>query len=104
MFYGQRTIQVRRPDRPRLTQRGPTYVHFRVIRNICTADRSSLGARPSTVLTREGLSLHRFLCACADHPSRVGRPSAGAKIGLGRDCVFLVECIIDRLGFEPRQY
>jgi hypothetical protein len=56
---------------------------------------------PSAVVTREGLSLHKSLCACADCPAGVGRPSVGTKIDLGRDYVFLVECTMDCSGFGP---
>jgi hypothetical protein len=61
-------------------------------------------ARASAILTREGPRLHKSLCACADHSAEVGGASTGAKIDLGRDCVFLVECTTDSLVFEPRQY
>jgi hypothetical protein len=64
----------------------------------------ALGAKPSTVLTREGLNLHKFLCACADRPAGVDGLSIGAKIGLGRNNVFLFQCITDCSGFEPGQY
>jgi hypothetical protein len=56
------------------------------------------------VLTREGLSLHKSLCVCADRPAKDGRPSAGAKMGLSRDCVVLVDCTTDCPGFQPGQY
>jgi hypothetical protein len=46
------------------------------------------------------------MCACADRPTGVGvgEPSAGAKIDLGKDYVFLVEYTMDCLGFEPGEY
>jgi hypothetical protein len=88
MLCSQQTVQARRPDRLRLTQRGPNYVHFGGVRNICTADHSGLGARPSTVLTREGPILHMSLCACADRPAWVDRQYACAKTYLGRDYVY----------------
>jgi hypothetical protein len=77
-----------------------------VVRNVCTADRPRLRVGSSIVLTREGLSLHMSMCACADRPTGVGvgEPSAGAKIDLGKDYVFLVEYTMDCLGFEPGEY
>jgi hypothetical protein len=104
MFCGRWTIRAMRLDRPLPTQRGPKYVHFGVVRNVCNADSLGLWARPSIVLTREGLWLHKSMCACADHPTWVGRPFASAKTDLGRGCVFLVECTTDCPRFEPGQY
>jgi hypothetical protein len=43
------------------------------------------------------------VCLC-DHPTGVGGPFAGAKIDLGKDCVFLVGCTMDYPVFEPGQY
>jgi hypothetical protein len=40
----------------------------------------------------------------ADCPAGVGGLSADAKLDLGRDCVFLVECTTDCPGFQPGQY
>jgi hypothetical protein len=71
------------------TQGGPKCVYFGVLWSVCTADRSGLGAGPFASLTREVTSLHMSLCACADHPAGVGKPSVGAKMEFGRDCVFL---------------
>jgi hypothetical protein len=61
--------------------------------SFCNADHLGLGTGPSTVLTREVVDLHMFLCDCADHPGGAARPSAGSKYGLGRDNVFLVRCV-----------
>jgi hypothetical protein len=57
-------------------------------RSVCTADRPGLRAEPSAVLTREGISLHKSLCACAHRPAMCGEPFVCGKMGLGRDCVF----------------
>jgi hypothetical protein len=56
--------------------------------SVSIVDRPGLRARPSAVLTREGLSLHKSMCACVDRLTMCVGPSAGAKMGLGRDCVF----------------
>jgi hypothetical protein len=101
IFYVQRTFRARRPDRPRPTQRGPKYVHFRVVWNICTTDRLDLGAKPSTVLTREGLSLHMSPCACADRPTGVGEQSAGAKTNLGGTVCFWSDVLQTVWGLSP---
>jgi hypothetical protein len=66
-------------------------------------NRPGLRIEPSAVLNREGLSLHKSMCACVDHPSMCGGPSIGAKMGLGRDCVFWGVCIADCLVFELGQ-
>jgi hypothetical protein len=58
-----------------------------VVRRDCTADRPSLGARPSSVMSRDVSVLHMSLCASADNPAKMGGPSKGAKIELDRDCV-----------------
>jgi hypothetical protein len=71
-------------------------------RTNCTADHPGLRAGPSKVLNREGLRLHRSLCACADRLAVVGGLSVGAKMGLGMDCVFVGICIADCLVFGPR--
>jgi hypothetical protein len=98
-YWGWRTVRARTPDRPRSIQRGPKCVHFGRVRYVCTADRPSLGAGLSVVLTRENLSLHKFLCGCADCPTGVDRPSACAKLDLGRECVFWAFELTDCLGF-----
>jgi hypothetical protein len=71
--------------------------------SVCFADRSGLEARSSLVLTREGLSLHKSLCVCADRTTMCIGQSIGAKMGLGRDYVFLGVSIMECPVFEPRQ-
>jgi hypothetical protein len=88
-YWGRWTIRTRRADRPRSIQMGPKCVSFGLVRYVCTLDYLGLGAGPSTVLPIEGPKLHKSLCPCADCPVGVDRPSAGAKLDLGRDCVFL---------------
>jgi hypothetical protein len=56
------------------------------------------------ILTREVAELHKSLSDCVDRLDGVGGPSAGAKLELGRDCVFLVDCSADYLRIELRQY
>ena len=99
-----RTVRALGADRLRSIQSGPKFAHFGVGRSVCTADRPGLRAELSAVLTREGLSLHMSLCACADCLVEVGGPSAGAKMDLGRNCVFLGVYIAYYLVFEPEQY
>jgi hypothetical protein len=70
--------------------------------SVCTVDRLSLGDGPSAVLTREGLRLHKSLCAYADRLTMCGGPLADDKMGLGRNYVFWGVCIVDYLVFEPR--
>jgi hypothetical protein len=72
--------------------------------SICTTGCPGLRAGLSAVLTREGLKLHKSLCACADRSTGVGGPSTGAKTDLDRDCVFLVECTTNYPMFEPGQH
>jgi hypothetical protein len=43
--------------------------------------------RPRSI--QRGPKLHMSLRPCADRPARVDRPTVGAKLDLGRDCVFL---------------
>jgi hypothetical protein len=78
--------------------------YFSVDCYFCTTDRPGLGARPSTVLTREVVDLHEPLSGCADHPTGVDGPSASAKSILGMDCVFLVVCTTDCPSFKLGQY
>jgi hypothetical protein len=74
------------------------------VRNICIADSLGLGVGPSAFLTREVFEVTLVLvCLCGPSGWVVGL-SAGAKIDLGRDCVFFVECTMNCPVFEPRQY
>jgi hypothetical protein len=41
---------------------------------------------------------------CADSPTLLGGPSAGAKFGLGRDCVVFGVCTTDCPEDKPGQY
>jgi hypothetical protein len=68
---------------------------FGVVRSDCTMDRKGLGARPSSVLTRDASDLHKSLCACADYPARGRGPSVGAKMELGRDYIVFGVCTTD---------
>jgi hypothetical protein len=54
--------------------------------------------------SREGLSLHKSLCACANRLTMFDRSSVGAKMGLGRDFAVLGICITDCLVFGSGQY
>jgi hypothetical protein len=91
------------PDRSQSIQRGPKFAYFSVGQIVCTVDRPGLGAGLFAVLTRDGLCLDKSMCACPDRPTMCGGPSAGAKMGLGRDYVFLDICIADCPVFEHGQ-
>jgi hypothetical protein len=62
MFCSQRTVRARRPDRPCPIQRGPNYVHFGGVQNICTANHLGFGAGLFAVLTRGSNFAHVPVC------------------------------------------
>jgi hypothetical protein len=98
-------------DRPGLAggpsailQWGPKSVHFGQVLFICNADRPGPWGWTVRSPDQRRLLSAQSLNYSANRPALMGGPSAGAKFGLGRDCVVFGICTADCPEDKPGQY